>query len=134
MDNKTKKRITKKEPTLSWLLLFLLQCTVSNYCLYKLSLAIPYIRVRAFFIYVTSGRGESGGCVKSRSDFCGRLVESPARRSQRLRQRSRRTQSFSLAAIKLGLQFSLPDSVYKLHKTVSVILYKSVKYTKFDSE
>ena len=50
MDNKTKKRITKKEPTLSWLLLFLLQCTVSNYCLYKLSLAIPYIDLSDFFI------------------------------------------------------------------------------------
>ena len=40
---------TKKDITLSWLLLFLLQCTVSNYCFYKLSLAISYIGTRFFY-------------------------------------------------------------------------------------
>ncbi len=45
------KRITKKEPTLSWLLLFLLQCTVDIIdCFYKLSLAIPHIDLSDFFI------------------------------------------------------------------------------------
>ena len=44
----TKKEATKKDITLSWLLLFLLQCTVSNYCFYKLSLAISYIDLSDF--------------------------------------------------------------------------------------
>ena len=50
VDSKTKE-ITKKESNLSWLLLFLLQCTVDIIdCFYKLSLAIPYINLSDFFI------------------------------------------------------------------------------------
>jgi len=46
------KRKTKKDFTLSWLLLFLLQCTVDIIdCFYKLSLAIPYIGTRFFHLF-----------------------------------------------------------------------------------
>ena len=48
------KEITKKEPNLSWLLLFLLQCTVDIIdCFYKLSLAIPYIGHGSFLCFKT---------------------------------------------------------------------------------
>lgn len=42
------KKKTKKDFTLSWLFLFLLQCTVSNDCFYKLSLATPRILESCF--------------------------------------------------------------------------------------
>ena len=46
------KKKTKKDFTLSWLFLFLLQCTVSNDCFYKLSLATPRIFREDFFVYI----------------------------------------------------------------------------------
>ncbi len=59
------KRKTKKDFTLSWLLLFLLQCTVSNDCFYKLSLATPCI-VAGYFLLFFKVRGLEplGLCVK----------------------------------------------------------------------
>lgn len=46
------KKKTKKDLALSWLFLFLLQCTVSNDCFYKLSLATPHIMGSSFLRYI----------------------------------------------------------------------------------